>query len=111
MDELKNMPEVSSANCPGGDAKQMVITEKRGGKQRIIICTNRIEQAASEGARVAANSKDIERNALQSALSGLRAARSSIEANRDMSDVQRAAALKGIDEGMAEVAADIAKEK
>ncbi len=111
MDELKNMPEVSSANCPGGDAKQMVITEKRGGKQRIIICTNRIEQAASAGARVAANSKDIERNAMQSALSVLRAARSGIEANRDMSDVQRAAALKGIDEGMAEVAADIAKEK
>jgi bla regulator protein BlaR1 len=111
MDELKNMPEVSSANCPGGDAKQMVINEKRGGKQPIIICTNRIEKAASEGARVAANSKDIERNAMQSALSGLRAARSSIEANRDMSDVQRAAALKGIDEGIAEVAADIAKEE
>lgn len=109
MDELRNMPEVTSANCPKGDAKQMVINEQRGQKRHIIICTNRIEQAAAEGAKVAANSGEIERNALRSAIAGLRSARASIENNQHMSNEARSDALKGIDEAMAEVTADIAK--
>ncbi|MEG3123052.1 M56 family metallopeptidase [Sphingomonas sp. GB1N7] len=109
MDELKNMPEVSSANCPGGDAKQMVINEKKGGRQRIIICTNRIEKVASDGAKMAANSKDIQRNALQTAIASLRATRASMEANKDMPAEGRAEAIKGIDEAIAEVTAEMSK--
>jgi len=109
MDELKNMPEVSSANCPEGDGKQMVINEQKGDTRRIIICTNRIAQAAAEGERVAANSAGIERSALRSALAGLRSARLSLEKERTMSLEARTEALKGIDQALAEVNADIAK--
>jgi drug/metabolite transporter (DMT)-like permease len=44
----------------------------------MIICTNRIAKMASEGAAMAANGKDIERHALESALAGLRSARAGI---------------------------------
>ena len=109
MDELKNMPEVSSANCPKGNGKQMVINEQNGDTRRIIICTNRIAQAAAEGERVAANSAEIERSALRSALAGLRAARLNIPREQTMSLEARTEALKGIDQALAEVNADIAK--
>ncbi len=68
MPELAEIPEVSSRNCPGdGERHQMVMNQKKGDKRVIIICTNRIEQAAREGAAVAANSREIERNAYRSA--------------------------------------------
>ena len=75
----------------------------------MIICSNRIEKAAAEGAEIAANSKDIERSALRSAISGLRSARAGIAGNMSMSAEVRAQALAGIDEGIAEVESDIAK--
>ncbi|RDE07479.1 hypothetical protein DVW87_04035 [Sphingomonas aracearum] len=100
---LAGMPEVSEQNCPGTDREKMVRHDSSGGRNRIVICTNHIEAAASEGAKVAVNAARIERNAMRAARDSLRQARSSIAANRDMGAAQRAEALKGIDEAMAEL--------
>ena len=104
-----DMPEISSQACAGpADAKEMVVNEIKDGRRRMIICTNRIQAAAAQGATLAANSGEIERDALRAAASGLRAARASIEGNASMTAAQRAEALKGIDQGLAEVTADMA---
>lgn len=102
---MADIPEVSSLDCDDkqGDPKQMVWHGDKGGKKIIVICKNRIERVAAEGARVAANSKDIERHAYMSALAGLRSARS------NMSGKNNAEAVKAIDEAIAEVEADMAK--
>ncbi|QNA84633.1 peptidase M56 [Sphingomonas sp. So64.6b] len=110
MEALKNMPEVSSINCgEGGDQREMVINKKDGEKHKIIICRNRIERVAREGAAVAMNSRDIERNAYQSALSGLRSARENMTRNVELSGIHRAEALKAMDEAIREVEQDMAK--
>jgi bla regulator protein BlaR1 len=106
------IPEISERPCADGrdgDAKQFVVNRKDGDKRIMIICSNRIEKAAAEGAEMAANNKDIQRSALRSAMSGLRSARAGIAGNMSMSAEARAEALAGIDEGIAEVEADIAK--
>jgi bla regulator protein BlaR1 len=106
------IPEISERPCADGrdgDAKQFVVNRKDGDKRIMIICSNRIEKAAAEGAEMAANSKDIQRSALRSAMSGLRSARAGIAGNMSMSAEARAEALAGIDKGIAEVEADIAK--
>jgi beta-lactamase regulating signal transducer with metallopeptidase domain len=96
-----DIPQVSSGRCPaGGDGKQTVVHSVKDGKQIIVICTDRIEKMASEAAKLAANSKDIERHALESALAGLRSARSSVDS---------AEGRKGIDEAIAEIEQDMAK--
>jgi bla regulator protein BlaR1 len=106
------IPEISERPCADGrdgDAKQFVVNRKDGDKRIMIICSNRIEKAAAEGAEMAANNKDIQRSALRSAISGLRSARAGIAGNMSMSAEARAEALGGIDEGIAEVEADMAK--
>ncbi len=109
---IAGAPEVNERVCTDGrdgDARQFVINRQDGDKRIMIICSNRIEKAAAEGAEIAANSKDIERSALRSAISGLRSARAGIAGNMSMSAEVRAQALAGIDEGIAEVESDIAK--
>ncbi len=109
---IAGAPEVNERVCTDGrdgDARQFVINRQEGDKRIMIICSNRIEKAAAEGAEIAANSKDIERSALRSAISGLRSARAGIAGNMSMSAEVRAQALAGIDEGIAEVESDIAK--
>ncbi|MBY0520812.1 MAG: hypothetical protein K2P79_10340, partial [Sphingomonas sp.] len=87
-------------------------------KHIMIVCRNRIERMANDAKRhaeraeiVMLRSGDIERDARRSALDGVRAARDSILANRDMSDASRAAALKGIDQAIAELEANATKAK
>ena len=109
---IAGAPEVNERVCTDGrdgDARQFVINRQDGDKRIMIICSNRIEKAAAEGAEIAVNSKDIERSALRSAISGLRSARAGIAGNMSMSAEVRAQALAGIDEGIAEVESDIAK--
>ncbi len=109
---LKDMPQVTERDCKTGKdgGERELVVNRHDGKQRVmIICTNRIAEVASAGAAMAVNSKDIERNALQSALSGLTSARAGIATNPSMTAEQRSEALAGIDEGIAEVQADIAK--
>ena len=109
---IAGVPEVNERTCADGrdgDARQFVINRQDGDKRIMIICSNRIEKAAAEGTEMAVNSKDIQRSALRSAISGLRSARAGIAGNMSMSAEVRAHALAGIDEGIAEVESDIAK--
>ena len=97
-------------NCADdGKTHQMVLNENKGGKRKVIICTNRIERAASEGAAIAASSAAIERNAYHSALRGLQSARAGIAANMSMAEEARREALQGIDTAIKEVEEDMAK--
>lgn len=112
LEALRSIPEINSRNCGKGEGanRELVMDSKDGQKRRIIICTNRTEARAHAAAEAAAAADiasvdvvRIERDALRSARDGLRAARRSIERSDGMTDAQRAAALKGIDEAMAEV--------
>ncbi|CAN5243830.1 hypothetical protein BH10PSE14_BH10PSE14_11660 [soil metagenome] len=106
------MPKISSADCAGPDtARPSVIREEKDGKRIIIICHNRIERIARDGAAMAARSGDIARNAHAHALAGLRSARATVAGNAAMAAEARSQALKGIDEAISEIESDIAKEK
>lgn len=105
------MPDIRSEKCTKGPITgEMVISRpsKDGKKPVTIICTNRIEHMArvegsmrGERARVlAVLSRD---RGLDSALIGLRSARSSVARDTTMSAEAKAQALKGIDEALAEV--------
>lgn len=111
-------PTVTEADCKDADGKPVVKTELKDGKRAIIICRNRIAKIALDARRHAEASRiitlrsvEVERDARRSALEGVRAAREGIIANRDLSDAARAAALKGIDQAIAELEADAAKAK
>ena len=80
-----------------GDARQMVMNDQSGGKNRMIICTDRIAAAAAQGAEMAANSADIERNAYRSALSGLQNARAKVASDPHMGNAERAEAISSIE--------------
>ncbi len=114
--KLNGIPEVDSRTCVDGrdgDAKQFVINHEVDGRRIMVICANRIEKAAAEGAaagaEMAANSAGIERNALQAALSGLRATRQGLLAGRGMEDPGNREAIPAIEEAIAEVEADLAE--
>ena len=112
------VPEVIDGKCADDEGKPVVKNKQKDGKHIIIICRNRIEWLAKDATRRAADARivmlrsgEIERHARMSALEGVRAARAGIVANRDMSESARAAALKGIDQAIAELEADAAKAK
>ena len=86
----------------------MVIKERSAIRQRIIICTDWIAAAAAKGAAMAANSKDMERNAYSHALDGLNRSRAHVMASAAMTAAQRKEALAGIDTAIAELEADLA---
>lgn len=96
------VPDVSSANCKEGKSDDMVVhTEaKPGQRQRIVICTNRIEMKAREGQRIAIRHRDM---GMRSALVGLEHARRAIESDTSLSAEDKAKALKGVDEAIREV--------
>ena len=109
--DLSDVPEISDRTCrdgKDGGPRELVLNKRDGKKRVMIICTNRIEAVAAEGAATAANSADIERHALESALAGLRSARAGIAGNPALTGDQRVAALKGIEEGLAEIERDLA---
>jgi bla regulator protein BlaR1 len=110
MPPIPEVPEISSKNCPGdGERHQMVLNEKRDGKRVMIICTNRIERMAREGAAMAANGKDIERNAYRSALAGLRSAQERMRSDTRMGEAARKEAILAIDQSIKEIEEDLAK--
>lgn len=114
MPPMPNIPQVVERNCGpsvGGLRREMVIQSSKGGKRTMVICTNRIEAAAAEGARVAVKSKAIRAQALASALASLDTARASIRAQRDMSAEQRREALAGLDEAMVEMRSEMASDQ
>jgi beta-lactamase regulating signal transducer with metallopeptidase domain len=108
MAEIEAMiPEIHSRNCgkgeSAGDGKggPMVINKERDGKKPVmIICINRIQDMASNTARMAERHQGV---GMQHALMGLRMARQSIEAETHMSAEEKRNALKGIDDAIREV--------
>ena len=104
--DLTDVPDVSSINCKEGDDGRPVIQDDKTGRRRIIICRNRAQRLASEGAVVAANAQDLARGSLAHALTSLRLSRPSIATNPNLTDAQRRSALAGIDQAIAELAAD-----
>jgi beta-lactamase regulating signal transducer with metallopeptidase domain len=93
------MSEIRDGKCGKGD-KPTIEHRKEGDKKLMIICTDRIEMAAADAAQMAMRHKALGMN---SARMGLRMARRSIENETDLSPDERAKALKGIDEAMAEI--------
>ncbi|MDG2534836.1 M56 family metallopeptidase [Sphingomonas sp. HITSZ_GF] len=98
-----SVPEVKNGKCPGDADKPVVENFERDGKKVMIICSNRIEKITVNAKKVAMEAK---RAGLKSAMVGLRIARRSIENQADLNPEQRAKALKGIDEAIAEVEKD-----
>ena len=102
-------PELHDENCGSGE-RPVVEHRKKGARELIVICRDRIElvtkrarEQADRAAEVAMNSRDIERSARRAALDGVRQARAAILANTAMSEAQRAEALRGIDTAIAEL--------
>lgn len=95
-----SIPEIRDGKCGKGDGKPTVEHRKDGDKKIMIICTDRIEMAAADARSMAIRHKTL---GLESARMGLRMARRSIESETNMTADERAKALKGIDEAMAEL--------
>jgi beta-lactamase regulating signal transducer with metallopeptidase domain len=100
---MADIPEVSSTDCGHGDAKQLVISDRASGGNRIVICNDRIAAVSARGAEIAVNSAGIERNAYRSALAGLRTARSKVANNPRLGAEGRNEALRSIDESIREM--------
>lgn len=101
-----DIPEVESRRCGGENGKPMVFNSEPGpdGKKRkIVICTDRIERVTAEAAEAGAMAERHKKAAMRSALAGLRHARTSVAAQPELSDSQRAEALKGIDQAIREL--------
>lgn len=95
------IPEFRDGKCKEAKTGSAVIEERNeGGKKFMIICADRIEKITVDAQKVAF---DAQRVGMNSAMMGLRMARHSIESQPDLSPEQRAKALKGIDEAIAEV--------
>lgn len=101
MEKIRiSVPEVRDGKCGKGADKPTVEHREDGGKKVMIICTDRIEMAAADARSMAMRHKTL---GLESARMGLRMARRSIENETSMTADERAKALKGIDEAMAEL--------
>jgi bla regulator protein blaR1 len=130
--KIARVAAVSSARCGAPKDGDVKIESKKGGKRRIVICTDRIEarvEAATaraeaarevamerrEAARARAQAaREIARESRTTAIAsadmgkrhamvGLKLARRSIEAQDDLSAEQKSAALKGIDAAIRQV--------
>ena len=85
--------------CSGpDDARPAVESAEEGGKRRIVICTNRIENMSggTEGASMQARAN---------ARINLAMARAAIERDRNLSEDQKAQALAGIAQAEMELTA------
>lgn len=103
---MASVPNVTERRCAigkDGGANQIVVHSKTGDTQVMVICTNRIEAAASAGAAATIDTANLRRHALAIALSSVEASRASIGANRDMPAADRTRALAEMDAALAEL--------
>lgn len=114
--DLKVDVDVKSMKCGGSKDDSVKIEKREGDKRVIILCTDRIDMRAEAAASQAKGAEALARRAQVFALAsadmgkrhavmGLKMAKSSIEAQTDLSAEQKAAALKGIDDAMRELEA------
>lgn len=106
--------DVKSMKCGGSKGDDIKIETRDGDKRKIVICSDRIEMRADAAAAKAKGAEAIARHAQvmaiasadmgkRHAMMGLKMARSSIEAQTELSAEQKAAALKGIDDAIREL--------
>lgn len=123
--------DVKSVKCGGSKDDAVKVETRDGNKRKIVICTDRIEMRADAAEAKAKGAEALARRAQASAerataadisahrakafalasadmgkrhaMMGLKMARSSIEAQTELSAEQKAAALKGIDDAMREL--------
>lgn len=106
--------DVKSMKCGGSKGDDVKIETRDGDKRKIVICTDRIEMRADAAAAKAKGAEAMARRAhvmaiasadmgKRHAVMSLKMARSSIEAQTELSAEQKAAALKGIDDAMREL--------
>lgn len=132
MGKIARVPAISSARCGPPKDGDVKIETRKGDKHSIVICEDRIEarvEAASARAEAARDiakerravaaaraeaAREIARESrviavasadmgMRHALMGLKMARKSIEMQSGMTDAEKSAALKGIDEAIREV--------
>lgn len=98
------VPEIKEMRCGGaGPASYSVATAGSRSISRTVICTDRIERIASEGARAAANAGQIRATAMANARASIQIARAHIQADPNLTAEQRQDALSGLDEAMTEI--------
>ncbi|WP_404333884.1 M56 family metallopeptidase [Sphingomonas sp. MMS12-HWE2-04] len=97
---IPEMPEIRDGNCGTGKGKPNVEHRQEGKKRIMIICADRIAMVTADATRMAMHGRQM---GMEGARMGLRQARRSIESAPDMSSEDRAKALKGIDEAMAQL--------
>lgn len=98
------VPEIKEMRCGGaGPTSYSVATAGGRSISRTVICTDRIERAASEGARAAAKAGQTRAFAMATARSSIRTARVAIQAEPSLTEADRREALANLDQAMAEV--------
>lgn len=107
-DVEKRAPEVVERKCGvSANRRDFMTEEKDGDRRRLVICTDRIEKLAADaserGARAQVLAMSSARMGTHMARMSLRNARKAIELDRNLSDEQRAQALAGVDQAMAEL--------
>ncbi|MGV3458301.1 M56 family metallopeptidase [Sphingomonas sp.] len=106
--------DVKSMKCGGSKDDAVKVETRDGDKRKVVICTDRIEMRADAAEAKAKGAEALARRAQVFALAsadmgkrhammGLKMARSSIEAQTELSAEQKAAALKGIDDAIREL--------
>ncbi|MDK2766749.1 MAG: M56 family metallopeptidase [Sphingomonas sp.] len=106
--------DVKSMKCGGSKDDAVKVETRDGDKRKVVICADRIEMRADAAEAKAKGAEALARRAQVFALAsadmgkrhammGLKMARSSIEAQTELSAEQKAAALKGIDDAIREL--------
>ncbi len=112
--DMKMDVDVKSMKCGGSKDDEIKVETRDGDKRKIVICTDRIEMRADAASAKAKGAEALARRAQvmaiasadmgkRHAMMGLKMARSSIEAQTELSAEQKAAALKGIDDAIREL--------
>ncbi|MGN7998826.1 M56 family metallopeptidase [Sphingomonas sp. 22176] len=107
-----SIPEIRNGTCGKGNTST-VEHRREGNKQIMIVCSDRIAAMSASAASASAGAAHAEQMAamnkqvaMRSALTSLQHARRTIEMQRNLSAEQRADALAGIDEALAELRSD-----
>lgn len=107
-DVEKRAPQVIERKCGVSENRRDFMTEEKDGdRRRLVICTDRIEKLAADaserGARAQVLAMSSARMGTDMARMSLRHARKAIEIDRNLTAEQRAQALAGVDQAMAEL--------
>ncbi|GAA0737431.1 M56 family metallopeptidase [Sphingomonas japonica] len=106
---LENVPDVEERTC-GAGSQHVIHEQGAGGKKRMVICTDRIEaqveQATAMAMQHAKFAEATKATALASARASIAMARTTIENEASLSPEDRAEALAGLDEAIAEIEAE-----